>query len=120
MRLVPLTPDYPLTGSGEESEVGSVEESSGEEEEDSSWPETMVIVSASGDSIPTSLPCDSSFSLKAAMKGALYPNFDFTVNGKIPASVLWEFFLKDVYRNTGCGKGKHYSRIYHGNDKIVV
>ena len=36
----------------------------------------------SGDSIPTSLPCDSSFSLKAAMKGALYPNFDFTVNGK--------------------------------------
>ena len=74
--------DYPLTGSGEESEVGSVEESSGEEEEDSSWPETMVIVSVSGDSIPTSLPCDSSFSLKAAMNGALYPNFDFTVNGK--------------------------------------
>ena len=53
-----------------------------EEEEDSTWPETMAIVSVSGDSIPTSLPCDSSFSLKASMKGALYPNFDFSVSGK--------------------------------------
>ena len=75
--------DYPLTGSGEESE-GESEEDGGEEEEeeDSTWPETMAIVSVSGDSIPTSLPCDSSFSLKASMKGALYPNFDFTVSGK--------------------------------------
>ena len=75
--------DYPLTGSGNESESEYEDEGSDtEEEEDSSWPETMVILSVSGDSIPTSLPCNSSFSLNASMKGALYPNFDFTVNGK--------------------------------------
>ena len=74
--------EYPLTGSDSESEGESEEESSEEEEEDSSWPKTMVIVSVSGDAIPTSLPCDSSFSLKASMKGALYPNFDFSVSGK--------------------------------------
>jgi len=75
--------EAPLTGSSDESEGEYEEEGSDaeEEEEDSSWPETMVILSVSGDSIPTALPCDSSFSLNASAKGALYPNFDFSVSG---------------------------------------
>ena len=85
----------PVTGSEDESEgeekpeseekFEGEEESEGEyeeEEEDSQWPEVMIQLSASGDSIPTILPCDSSFSISSSVKGALYPNFDLTISGK--------------------------------------
>lgn len=78
--------EEPLTGSDSETEdeyeEESEEENVYEDEEDSSWPETIALLSVSGSSIPTSLPCDSSFSLNASMKGALYPNFDVIVRGK--------------------------------------
>ena len=96
--------DFPLTGSEDEaegetdsesegepeseyadepdSESGNENEGSYEDEESSTWPKTMFILSVSGDSIPTALPCDSSFSLAASMQGALYPNFDVVVRGK--------------------------------------
>ena len=75
--------DYPFTGSDSESEDEYEDEYDGSyEEEDSQWPETMLLLTVSGDSLPTSLPSDSSFSLAASMKGALYPNFDLSVRGK--------------------------------------
>ena len=67
---------YPLTGGDEEYESESLDE------EDSQWPETMLLLSVSGSSVPTSFPCTSSFSAAASVKGALYPNFDFSVLGE--------------------------------------
>ena len=72
--------DYPVTGSG--SDYGDEYDFSYEDEEESQWPETMLLLNVSGDSIPVSLPSGSSFSLAASMKGALYPNFDLSVRGK--------------------------------------
>ena len=80
--------EYPLTGSDgddreyNEGESGETEAFGYGDEEDSQWPETMVLLSASGSSIPVSLPSDASFSLAASVKGALYPNFNVAVSGK--------------------------------------
>lgn len=72
--------DFTLEGSMLRSQ-GQALASSLEDEEDSPWPETMLVLSASGSSIPLSFPADSSFSLAASIRGALYPNFDFSLRG---------------------------------------
>ena len=66
----------------EESEESEEFEGGYEDEEGSQWPETMVKLSASGTSLPLSIPSDSSFSLAASVEGALYPNFNISVQGK--------------------------------------
>lgn len=80
---------YPITGGDEDGESGEYDDggypvtgSAEEFEEDGQWPETILLVSASGSSIPTSLPCDSAFSVDASVKGALYPNFNLSIAGK--------------------------------------
>ena len=76
--------EYAEDYSEEYAPVTGSEDSEGEyeSEEDAQWPETLFLFSASGSSIPTVFPCDSSFSLAASVQGKLYPNFDLLIRGE--------------------------------------
>ena len=70
-----------------EEEYDGYREEGGEEyeeyqEEGDTWPDRLLDISVDASGLPSSLPEDSAFHVSAALRGALFPNFAFTVDGK--------------------------------------
>ena len=66
----------------EYNEEGAGEEGEGYQSEADAYPDNLLELSVSAEGIPVSLPSDSSFSLTAVLKGALFPNVALTLLGE--------------------------------------
>ena len=71
---------YEESGSGDYSEEGGEEEET-YEDETAGWPDSLLDLAVSASGLPASLPCDSAFTVTAVLRGALFPNFAFTLRG---------------------------------------
>ncbi len=78
-----LTRKAASASAGENKEMPGEDEDYEEESDGGqSWPDCLLDVHATGSGIPRALPSDSSFSVTAAINGAVYPNFAFLLQGE--------------------------------------